>query len=131
MIRGFKYSLFALGMLLAFGANSGAQAQGAFGAFAVAPDGSWGYSSSFATVDIAQDRALAECAKYGKGCQILRVFENVCVSVARNEDPKNVVVNWVSGYDAQERPRRALRNCRNDGGDQCKILIEFCSGNAK
>lgn len=127
----FKQFLFAFGLLAVSGVMSGAQAQAPFGAIAVSPEGAWGYSASFDTVDIAQDRAIAECAKHGRGCQILRVFDNVCVSVARNEDPKNVIINWVSGYDRDERPRRALRNCRNDGGDQCKILVEFCSGRAR
>jgi len=127
---GLKQLLFALGFLFLAGASS-AQAQGAFGALAVAPDGAWGYSASYGTIDIAQDNALAQCAKYSKACQILRVYENVCVAVARNEDPKNIIVNWVSGYDGEERPRRALRNCRNDGGDKCKILVEFCSGTGK
>jgi hypothetical protein len=126
---GLKQLLFALGFLFLAGAS--AQAQAPFGALALAPDGAWGYSASYATIDIAQDNALNECRKHSKGCQILRVFENVCVAVARNEDPKNVIVNWVSGYDSEERPRRALRNCRNDGGDKCKILIEFCSGKAR
>jgi hypothetical protein len=128
---GLKQLLFVLGFVVVFGTATGAQAQGQFGALALAPDGSWGYSASFQTVDIAQDRAIAECRKYGKGCQIVRVFENVCVAVARNEDPKNVIVNWVSGYNAEERTRRSLANCRSDGGTDCRILKEFCTGNAR
>jgi|GEM_PF-2957814 len=127
---GLRQFLFALGFLFLAGASS-AQAQGAFGALAVSSDGAYGYSYNYATIDRAQDTALEQCAKHAKGCQILRVYENVCVSVARNEDPKNIIINWVSGYDAEERPRRALRNCRNDGGDKCKILVEFCTGSAK
>ena len=128
---GFKQLLFVLGFVVVLGSASGAQAQGAFGALALNPEGAWGYSASFGTIDIAQDRALAECQKHGKGCQIVRVFENVCVAVARNEVRNNVIVNWVSGYDAEERTRRALRNCRNDGGTDCRILKEFCSGSGR
>jgi hypothetical protein len=132
MVRsGLKQLLFVLGFVVVFGAASGAQAQGAFGALALNPQGAWGYSASFGTVDIAQDRALGECQKHGRGCQIVRVFENVCVAVARNEDSKNVIVNWVSGYNAEERTRRALANCRNDGGTDCRILKEFCSGSGR
>ncbi|MBY0532834.1 MAG: DUF4189 domain-containing protein [Xanthobacteraceae bacterium] len=127
---GLKQFFFALGFLFILSASS-AQAQAPFGALAVSPEGAWGYSTSFDTIDTAQDRALAECVKHGKGCQILRVYENVCVTVARNDDPKNVIFNWVSGYNAEERTRRALANCRNDGGTVCKILIEFCSGRAR
>jgi hypothetical protein len=128
---GLKQLLFVLGFVAVFGASSGAQAQGQFGALALNPQGAWGYSASFDTIDIAQDRALAECNKHGRGCQIVRVFQNVCVAVARNEDPKNVIVNWVSGYNAEERTRRSLRNCRDDGGTDCRILKEFCTGTGR
>lgn len=128
---GVKQFLFALGFLFVLGAASGAQAQGQFGAFAVAPDGAWGSSRNFENIDVAQDRALEECRKHSRGCQILRVFSNVCVTVARNEDSKNVIVNWVSGFNAEERSSRSLRNCRSDGGTDCRILTEFCTGNAK
>jgi hypothetical protein len=128
---GVKQFLFALGFLFVIGAASGAQAQGQFGAFAVAPDGAWGSSRNFDTIDIAQDRAVAECNKHGRGCQVLRVFQNACVAIARNEDPKNVIINWVSGFSKEERTSRALRNCRSDGGNDCRVLTEFCTGNAK
>jgi hypothetical protein len=128
---GLKQFLFAAGFLLAAGTFSAAQAQSPFGALAIATDGAYGYSYNYKTIDEAQDLALAECNKHGKGCQILRVYENACIAVARNEDAKNVIVNWVSGYDRDERPRRALRNCRNDGGDKCKILVEFCTGSGR
>lgn len=132
MVRsGLKQCLFVLGFLVALGAASGAQAQGQFGALAVAPDGAWGSSRNFETIDIAQDRALEECQKHSRGCQIIRVFQNACVTVARNEDPKNVIINWVSGYSAEERTSRSLRNCRSDGGNSCKVLTEFCTGNAR
>ena len=126
-----KQLLFVLGFVAAFGVSSDVKAQAPFGALALNPQGAWGYSASFGTIDIAQDRAVAECQKHGKGCQIVRVFENVCVTIARNEDPRNIIVNWVSGYDAEERSRRALRNCRNDGGTDCRILKEFCSGTGR
>ncbi len=128
---GLKQFFVALGFLFVIGAASGAQAQGQFGALALAPDGAWGSSRNFANIDIAQDRALEECRKHSRGCQIIRVFQNVCVTIARNEDPKNVIVNWVSGFSAEERSSRSLRNCRSDGGNDCRVLTEFCTGNAK
>jgi len=128
---GMRQFFFALGFLFVLGASSGAQAQGQFGAFAVAPDGAWGSSRNFENVDVAQDRAVAECNKHSRGCQVLRVFQNVCVAVARNEDSKNVIINWVAGFTKEERSQRALRNCRNDGGNDCRVLTEFCTGNAK
>lgn len=132
MVRfGLKQCVFVFGFLALLGATSSAQTPGQFGALAVAPDGAWGSSRNFETIDVAQDRALEECQKHSRGCQIIRVFQNVCVTVARNEDPKNVIVNWVSGYTAEERSTRSVRNCKNDGGNSCKVLTEFCTGNAR
>lgn len=128
---GLKHFLFAFGLF--FAASSGAQAQpaGVFGALALAPDGAYGYSYNYRNIDEAQDNALDSCRKHGKGCQIIRVFENVCVTLAGSLDGNNFVANWVSGYNASERPERATRACRNDGGKGCKVLAEFCTGSGR
>jgi hypothetical protein len=128
---GLKRITFAFGFAALFlGGTTIANAQ-AFGALALSPKGAWGYSSSFATVDEAQDRALAECNKHDKGCNVVRVFDNICVAIARNEIRERPIITWVSGRSQQERTRLALRNCRSDGGTDCKILKEFCTGDAR
>jgi hypothetical protein len=128
---GLKQLLIALGFFVIAGASS-AQAQAPFGALAVAPDGAYGYSYNFDDIDAAQDRAMEECRKHARsGCQIIRVYQNACVAIARHLEGKDVLVNWVSGYTQEERTRRALRNCREDGGSNCKITTEFCTGKAR
>lgn len=128
---GLKQSIFALGFALALAGGTTAASAGDFGALALSPRGAWGYSASFNTIDEAQDRAIEECNKHDRGCNIVRVFENICVAVARNEIASKPIVTWVSGRSEEERRRIALRNCRNDGGTDCRILKEFCTGNAR
>lgn len=128
---GLKSILLACGFLIAWTGASTAQTGGIFGALAAAPDGSYGFSYNYNDIDAAQDRALEECRKFGgNSCQVIRVFQNTCVAVARHLEGKDVVMNWVSGYNAEERTRRALNSCRNDGGTSCKITSEFCTGRA-
>jgi hypothetical protein len=128
---GLKQCIFAMGLALMFAGGTTAASAGDFGALALSPRGAWGYSASFNTVDEAQDRAIEECNKHDRGCNVVRVFENICVAVARNEIASKPIVTWVSGRSQEERTRLALRNCRNDGGTDCRILKEFCSGNAR
>jgi hypothetical protein len=127
----FKQGILALGFAAMLAGSTTAAYAGDFGALALSPRGAWGYSEDFNSVDEAQDRALAECNKHDRGCNIVRVFENICVSVARNEVASKPIVTWVSGRSQEERRQVALRNCRNDGGNDCKILKEFCTGNAR
>jgi hypothetical protein len=128
---GLKQSIFALGIAGLVAGGTTAVSAGDFGALALSTRGAWGYSKGFDTVDEAQDRAVAECTKHDRSCNVVRVFENICVAVARNEIREKPIVTWVSGRSQEERTRLALRNCRNDGGADCKILHEFCTGNAK
>jgi hypothetical protein len=128
---GLKQGIIALGFALMLAGGTTAASAGDFGALALSPRGAWGYSASFNTVDEAQDRAIEECNKHDRACNIVRVFENICVAVARNEIASKPIVTWVSGRSQEERTRLALRNCRNDGGTDCRILKEFCTGNAR
>ena len=127
---GFKQSILTLGFAALLAGGTTAAIAGDFGALALSPKGAWGYSASYNTVDEAQDRAIDECQKHDRGCNVVRVFENICVAVVRNEIREKPIVNWVSGRSQEERTRLALRNCRNDGGTDCRILKEFCTGNA-
>jgi hypothetical protein len=128
---GLKQLLFVLGLFFVFGAASGAKAQGVFGALSIASDGAYGYSYNFADIDAAQDLAMKECAKHARDCQIVRVFQNTCVVLVRDLKLNPPLTSWVSGYTAEERSRRALRNCRDGGGNSCEIAGEFCTGKAR
>jgi erythromycin esterase-like protein len=118
-------TLFGAMLSLLFAVPAAAQN---FGAIATNPDGAWGWSGKYATVDEAQERALNECNKHGRNCRLLRVFQDACVAVVRNEVRGKAIIAWVSGGERKERVRRALRDCRNEGGDDCQILKEFCTG---
>lgn len=113
---------------VASGVASGAAAARDFGALATNPQGAWGYAANFIDVNEAQDEALRECRKHGSNCSIVRVFQNVCVAVARNEIRGRAYVSWARGSGREDRVRRALRECRNAGGSDCQILKEFCTG---
>lgn len=128
---GLRRFLCVLGFIVAFGAASGAQAQGVFGALALASDGAYGFSYNYGDIDEAQDLAMEQCRKHARDCQIVRVFQNACVTLVRDLKLNPPVVTWVSGYTAEERSRRALRNCRESGGNSCEISREFCTGRAK
>ena len=130
-MKRFKLSVLAFGFIAMLAGGMTAASAGDFGALALSPRGAWGYSTGFDTIDEAQDRAVAACTKHDRGCNVVRVFDNICVAVARNELASKPIVTWVSGRSQEERTRIALRNCRNDGGTDCKILHEFCTGNAK
>ncbi|HMN51085.1 MAG: DUF4189 domain-containing protein [Xanthobacteraceae bacterium] len=123
-----KLLLTLLSVFLFSAVSTAANAQ--FGAFAAAQDGSYGWSSNYNNVDDAQDRALSECRKHAQNCQIFRVFQNVCVTLARNERQDRPFITWVSGYTRAERERRAVDDCRNLGGSDCRVLQDFCVGNA-
>lgn len=118
--------LILFSVVLSCAVSTAAHAQ--FGAFAAAQDGSYGWSSNYNNVDEAQDRALSECRKHAQGCQIFRVFHNICVTLARNEVRDRPFITWVSGYTRQERERRAVDDCRNLGGTDCQVIQDFCTG---
>ncbi len=121
-----KKLLFATAFLSLFGAASGAQAQG-FAAFSIGNGGAWGYSSGFEDIGTAQDRAVAECSKHGKGCRVLRVFQNTCAALSVRSEGNDFIFYWVSGGDRDQLRRAAMRNCENDGGGRCQVLTDFCS----
>jgi hypothetical protein len=127
MVRfGFRPLLFALGFLFALGAASGAQAQG-FGAISIGNGGAWGYAAGYEDVSSAQDRAVQECSKHGKGCRVLRVFQNTCAALSVRGQGGDFIFYWVSGRNRDELRTAATRNCEKDGG-RCEVLTDFCSG---
>jgi hypothetical protein len=127
MVRfSFRPLLFSLGFLFALGVASSAQAQG-FGAISIGEGGAWGYAAGFEDVSSAQDRAIAECTKHGKGCRVLRVFHNTCAALSVRGEKDDFIFYWVSGRDREQLRGAATRNCEKDGG-RCQILTDFCSG---
>ena len=100
-------------------------AAGEIGALAYSRrNGALGYSYNFDDEDGARDRALSECRKYSNDCKIARIFTNVCVMVARD----GTKLGWAWGFEPDERRRRAISECRGDGGRNCKVVTTFCTG---
>jgi hypothetical protein len=101
---------------------------GDYGALAYSRrNGALGWSYNYDDEDAARERALDECRKYARDCKIGRVFTNTCVMVAR--DGTRMGWSWDGTTDA--RRRRAMQECRSDGGRSCKIVAQFCTGDAE
>ena len=88
--------------------------------------GALGWSYNYDDEESARERAMQECRKYANDCKIARTFQNVCVSVARDGNH----MGWAWGYAGPERRRRAIDECRSDGGRNCTIAAQFCTGDA-
>ena len=103
---------------------------GRFGALAVSsPDGGWGNSWGWDSPETATQKAMAECRKHASNCRLASLFQTVCVTVVRTEEPgKERHIAWAEGQTKAARMSQALRNCRSRGGRQCRLLAEFCTG---
>jgi Domain of unknown function (DUF4189) len=108
-----------------------ANAADEYGALAFNDEGAWGYSINYADEPEARERALGECKKYGTGCRVARVFRNVCFTFARNEIRGRAHITWAEGMTKPEREQQTLNECRQRGGTDCKILGQYCTGNAQ
>jgi hypothetical protein len=51
--------------------NGNFQAYGYFGAFAMSPDGGYGYAGGTGTIEAARDIAMAQCSNLNTGCEII------------------------------------------------------------
>ncbi len=97
-----------------------------WGALATSPSsGAWGSGYNYGNSDAARNRAHGECAKFAWDCRISATFQNTCVTVARGG---NNAFGWAWGFTAEERARRAIQECRNQGGNDCDIITRFCTG---
>lgn len=108
-------------------APAAAQQGGGWGALAFSENGTaYSYSRNFVSQETAQAGALAECAKYASDCKIYATFENKCVALAGASDG---AYGWaIGGSDAAARAAGAMRQCQQQGGGDCKMVVTFCSG---
>ena len=88
--------------------------------------GALGWSYNYDDDASARERALDECQKYARDCKIGRVFTNTCVMVARD----GTRMGWAWDGTDDARRRRAIQECRGDGGRNCTIVARFCTGEA-
>ena len=101
-------------------------AAGAYGAIATNSAADVGYSYNYDTEQQARDRALAECAKHSKPCEVKNVIEDICVSVAW---AKSGHAGWAGGRGQAKNDQGALDGCRKSGATDCEIAVRFCTGN--
>ncbi len=105
-----------------------AAAAGDIGALAYSRrTGALGYSYNYDDEDDARQRAMSECRKYSNDCKIARIFTNACVMVARD----GTKLGWAWDGSTEARRARAIKECRGDGGRNCKVVTTFCTGSAE
>lgn len=103
-----------------------AASAGDWGAIALSTrTGAWGTSYNYDDEEEARDRAMSECRKNARDCKVFRTFENTCVAVAGDGSGN---FGWAWGYTTSERRRRAISQCRDQGGRNCKVETTFCTG---
>lgn len=124
-----RFGLVALVAALAYCAFAApAAAQGTYGAIALSTKtGAWGTSYNYDTESGARNRATSECRKHADDCRVFRTFQNVCAALASDGSGN---FGWAWGYTNNERRRRAIQQCRDQGGQDCKIETTFCTGEA-
>lgn len=82
-----------------------------------------GWSYDFESQDIAESRAVDECAKYGDGCIVAVWFSNACGALAVG-DGYGYGADW--GRNQQEAESKALNRC-NSNTSNCKIRRALCT----
>lgn len=118
--------LAAIAAALLFASVAPAAAQG-WGALAFSENGTaYSYSRNYQTRDQAMQGALGECAKHAADCKIYATFQNKCVALA---GASNGAYGWaIGGSDEQARVDASMRQCTQQGGPDCRLVIKFCSG---
>ena len=104
-----------------------AAAQG-WGALAFSEKGTaYAYTRNYETKEGAEQGALAECAKFASDCKIYETFQDRCLALAGSP---NGTYGWAWGGDAQARAERAMSECKRQGGEDCRMVVQFCTGSA-
>lgn len=114
--------------LFTFAILPSAALAGDWGALALSTStGAWGTSYNYDDEEEARERAMRECRKNARDCKVFKTFENTCVAVAGDSAGN---FGWSWGYTSSERRRRAIAQCREQGGKGCKVESQFCTGDA-
>ena len=102
-----------------------AAAQG-WGALAFSENGTaYAYSRNYTTKEEAMAGAMAECAKHASDCKVYATFQNKCVALS---GASNGAYGWaIGGSDDQARVDASMRQCVQQGGPDCRLVIKFCS----
>jgi hypothetical protein len=118
--------LAALAAALLFASVAPAAAQG-WGALAFSENGTaYAYSRNYQTREQAMQGAIGECAKHASDCKVYATFQNKCVALA---GASNGAYGWaIGGTSDAAREAAAMRQCQQQGGPDCRMVVKFCSG---
>ncbi|MDB5392782.1 MAG: hypothetical protein JWM91_288 [Rhodospirillales bacterium] len=81
----------------------------------------WSYSINWGSPDQAVADAMRRCK--GK-CSLVGTFWNNCSSLAASADG---TYGWDGDEDKIVSQRRALTNCTQIGGTDCRIMVSICN----
>ena len=88
-----------------------------------AADGQAGWSSTKISKAVAEQEALATCAKRGKACAVVSSFNKQCGALARGGSVYGTAVS----EDQPTALHEALQECTKNGGSRCAVQVLFCS----
>jgi len=104
--------------------NGSAHAADYFGAIAFSQTtGAHGYSYDYNSQREAEIQAMAECRKYGRGCEVATWVRNGCAALAVG-DGEGWGGDW--GNDRREAEHKALNRCDKNTGN-CQIRRWVCT----
>jgi hypothetical protein len=94
---------------------------------------SYGYSKDYSSRGGSERAALQECRRAGgsaTGCKIVKSVNNSCLALAVRPASASYGSRWAYAYsdDGWVSRRNATRECGNDGGGVCKVVVSFCTG---
>ncbi|MEM8854676.1 MAG: DUF4189 domain-containing protein [Devosia sp.] len=115
-----KAAIIVFTMLIA-----GSAAAQTYGAIAYSSrTGAYGYSYDYSSRGAAERRALRECRKRAGGCVIATWFRNSCGALA-TAPRGGWGAHW--GNNRRQAQRKALRRCRQEGNNNCRIAVVTCA----
>jgi hypothetical protein len=85
--------------------------------------GHYGYFRGAESQAGAERRALEKCE--GRDCRIVGWFRNSCGALATGEDGQ--VTGFGHDNRLDEAKERSVRNCRENGGRRCRVVISACA----
>jgi hypothetical protein len=85
--------------------------------------GKYGYWRGAETQRGAERHALDACV--GRDCRIEVWFRNSCGALATGEEGE--IVGSAHDDRLDEARERAVRNCRNNGGHRCRVVVSACA----
>jgi hypothetical protein len=113
-------------ILVAFAALAGAAIlpapAAADGALATGPQQRFGAGFNYRTPREARNRALEQC---GGGCSIVTMFRHACAAYAADRSRGSSIFGWAEAPSASRAERRALENCEEYGGRNCRATV-YC-----